>query len=650
MKQQQFLDVVEEEVARERFRDLVSQITRREEAVAVSAALGRVLAADVAAPIDVPGFDRSNVDGFAVRARDTYGAEETAPRFLTLRGESLAAGDDPSGLELGAGEALSIATGGVLPRGSDAVVMVEYTHAEDAVLEVQRAVAPGAHVAWAGTDLGAGELVLRRGELLSFRETGLLAALGLREVSVFARPRVVVLSTGDELKAPGAALRLGQIYDSNAPMICDAVTEAGGLAENRGIVPDDEEALRAEVRRALLGDAGADLLILSGGTSKGAGDLNARVVADLAEETPGSAGIVVHGVALKPGKPLCMAGLGGKPVVILPGFPTSAIFTFTEFVAPWIRELAGLPPSEQRAIEALAPLRIPSVSGRTQYSLVNLVQGAAGIAAYPLGSGSGSVSTFAKADGFVRIPSQQEFLEAGERVRVRLLGGATRPADLIAIGSHCLGLDRLLGRLAARGFRVKAIPIGSQGGLAAIGRGEGDLAATHLLDPESGLYNAAFLPAGARLFKGYRRRQGIVFRPGDPRFSGLEGPELLAALCVPGARMVNRNQGSGTRQLLDALLAGQRPPGYEVQARSHHSVAAAVVQGRADWGMTLESLALDSGLAFVFHTHEELDFAIREDRLEAPAVKALMDLVRSPEGAAIIRGAGFEPIVAAGPE
>lgn len=646
MRQEQFLDVVDERTARARFDAACAHLAPRDESVPLGAALGRVLADDVRARVDVPGFDRSDVDGFAVRAADTFGAEELAPvRFAVAQVRLPAGTAPPADFAVAPRTAVQIATGGVVPRGADAVVMVEHTRpAGDgpggAAIDVVHAVAPGAHVSHAGSDLGRGEIVLRRGTLLSSRETGMLAAVGVADVPVVARPRVAVLSTGDEIRAPGDALAPGQIHDSNQRILSDAVRELGCVADERGIRADDEASLAEEIG-ALVRGGRADVVLLSGGTSKGAGDLNYRVVARLAAEIPGSPGIVVHGVALKPGKPICMAVVGAVPVVILPGFPTSAIFTFHEFVAPLLRRLGVRREDPLALVEATLPMRVTSAVGRTDYQLVHLVEGARGLAAYPLGAESGSVSAFARADGFLRVPQDVEQVAEGTRVSVRLLARGARPADLVAIGSHCLGLDRLLGLVAARGFTVKAVAVGSQGGLAALARGEGDVAGTHLLDPATDVYNVAFLPPGVRLLEGWSRRQGLVFRRGDPRFDGLDLAAFTEAVRSSSARMVNRNAGSGTRVLLDGLLGGARPEGYHHQARSHHAVAAAVAQGRADWGMTLDVLAASHGLGFVFVREEEYDLAIPEARWDRPAVAALRGILASPEGAAELRDAGF---------
>ena len=488
--QQQFLDVIDRDEAEARFHAAIRLQPLGPEPVALAEALGRTLATDVIATVDVPSFDRSNYDGFAVRASDTTGAHEESPQPLQLLPEIIATAMQPK-TQLAAGQAVSIATGAMLPRGADAVVMVEHTDPADEGILVYRAVPPGNGIAFAGTDVAAGEIVLRQGDRLSSRETGVLAAIGVDELTVWARPRVGILSTGDEIIAPGTEMRPGMVYDSNARILADAVTELGGQPVPFGIVRDDVDEMRQRFQQAV---ATCDLILLSGGTSKGAGDLSYRVVQELQDP-----GIVAHGVALKPGKPICLAATQGKPVVVLPGFPTSAVFTFHEFVAPVIRTLAGLPQAARDTTTARMAVKVNSEIGRTEYLLVGLVQGPttapdeAELAAYPMGKGSGSVTTFSRADGFVTIDRHQEIVEADQLVEVQLLGSEHRIADLVVIGSHCVGLDYLLSQLQQQGIQTKFMAVGSSGGLAAAKRGECDVAGIHLLDAETNRYNLPFL-------------------------------------------------------------------------------------------------------------------------------------------------------------
>ncbi|MDH3684896.1 MAG: molybdopterin biosynthesis protein [Myxococcales bacterium] len=611
MRQQQFLEVLERDEAEARWHAVIQPAVLGAEGVALGDALGRVLAENVRAEVDVPGFDRSNMDGFAVRAEDTFGATEEEPIRLTLESETIATGIVPQ-QEVTPGCAMMIATGGMLPRGADAVVPVEVTDVAGRELTVRRAVVPGGAVSFAGTDMGQGETVLFRGTRLTSRETGVLAAIGRREVSVVRKPRVAILSTGDEIVQPGEAMRPGLVFDSNGRILADAVRELGGEPEFLGAFRDDVDALRNALQGAL---ASADLVLLSGGTSKGEGDLNGLVVGEL------DPGILVHGVALKPGKPICLAASGTLPVVVLPGFPTSAVFTFHEFVAPVIRQLAGLPPETRETATARLALRASSEKGRLEYLLVGLVRDLdGGLAAYPMGRGSGSVTSFSRADGFVRIDRNTEIVEANAPVDVTLIGRELVVADLVVIGSHCAGLDVLADALSTQGLHVKVLAVGSRGGLAAAERGECDVAPIHLLDLESASYNEPFLGEGQRLLRGYTRMQGVVTRPDERR----ETAELLAD---PALRMVNRNRGAGTRVLIDELLGDRRPPGWAYEPRSHYAVAAAVAQKRADWGVTIETVAREQGLRFRPLRAEHYDFAVPERRWDRPAVRALRALL-----------------------
>lgn len=638
-RQEQFLEVVSPEEARARFECRLDLHPLAVENVSLADALGRVLAHDVAAPIDTPPFDRSNVDGFAVSAADTVGASDASPRTLLLNPEVLTCGTAPS-LTVAPGTATAIATGGMLPRGADAVVMIEWTDLIEGergpAIELRRAVAPGQFISYAGSDIARGETLLRRGTRIGSREIGILAACGVASVEVVRRPKVAVLSTGDELTVPGKPLQPGAVYDSNGAIIAAAVAEAGGVPVSFGAFPDDEVALDKAVHRAL---ESCDMVVLSGGTSKGAGDLSHRIVSKLGEP-----GVLVHGVALKPGKPLCLAVVGRKPVVVLPGFPTSAIFTFHSFVAPVIRAYAGLPPEAAETIEATVPVRVPSELGRKEFVLVALVAGESGPVVFPIAKGSGAVTTFSESDGFVEVDALAGSLDAGTRVSVTLFGKSARVPDLVITGSHCVALDVVLGRLADQGFTVRRIAVGSQGGVAAARRGECDLAPVHLIDPASGRYNEHLLEPGLALVRGWERMQGIVHRPDDPRFVGKAAAEAVkAALADPACLMVNRNAGAGTRVLIEQLLEGRRPPGYGNQPRSHNAVAAAVAQGRADWGVAIRSVAELYGLGFLPLSPEHYDFLLVEARRERPAVQAFLEALREPAVREKISALGMRP-------
>jgi putative molybdopterin biosynthesis protein len=658
--QEQFLNVIDRDNAEARFRAALHLEPLGAEHVRLSDALGRVLADDVVSRVDVPSFDRSNFDGFAIRAADTFGATELVPRTVALVPGTIDAGMAAE-MEIQTGEAVMIATGGMVPRGADAILMIEHADlvlsdtrhlTPDTLLAVARSgvrlqqattpetllirkpVTPGFGISFAGTDIATGETVLRIGTVLTSRETGVLAAIGQSDVAVWRRPRVAIISTGNELIAVGETMQPPHVFDSNAQILADSVRELGGLPHSWGIVRDDADALRQTLHAAL---AESDLVLLSGGTSKGQGDLCYRVVAELTDP-----GIVAHGVALKPGKPICLAATAGKPVVILPGFPTSAIFTFHEFVAPVICLLGGRRLESQEPVPARLAVRVNSEIGRTEYLLVSLVRSDAGLVAYPMGKGSGSVTTFSRADGFVTIGRHTEIADAGEPVLVRPIGRGLAIADLVVIGSHCVGLDFLLSKLQQQGITSKLITVGSSAGLEAVRRGECDLAGIHLLDPATGKYNRPFLNDDMLLVEGYGRSQGIVYRRGDVRFEGRTIAEIVASVVrgspdpaqdqsghnlEPECAMINRNQGSGTRILIDRLLAGARPTGYAIQATNHNAVAAAVAQGRADWGLAIETVARTYNLGFLPYQDERYDFVIPKSRQARPAVQAFRELL-----------------------
>jgi putative molybdopterin biosynthesis protein len=632
--QDQFLKVLSRDEAIAAFVTALKPKPLGEERVALDKLGGRVLASDVHAAVDAPPFDRSVVDGFAVRAADLAAASAGAPVRLSLNTETIHCGHEPA-LTVAAGTATPIATGGPIPRGADAVVMIEQTEPEgDDAIMVTRAVSPGQNISYAGSDIARGQTLLHAGTVIGAREIGMLAAVGCASVAVWRRPRVAVLSTGDELVAPGHLLAPAKIYDSNGPIVAAALEENGCEAIRIGAIPDDAVLLDAAIRDA---HRTCDSVILSGGTSKGAGDLTYRIVATL-----GVPGIVTHGVALKPGKPLCLAVCGGKPVVVLPGFPTSAMFTFHDIVAPVLRTMAGLPARQETTVSARVPVRIPSELGRTEFVMVALAQDGTGYVAHPVGKGSGAVTAFSQADGFIAIDALADALPAETIADVRLFSAHVRVPDLVIMGSHCTGLDAVAGELMRKGITSRILALGSLGGLAALKRGECEVAPIHLMDPDSGAYNRPFLGEGLDLIPGWRRMQGLVYRYGDPRFDGRDpSSAIAAALADPACIMVNRNQGAGTRVLIDQMLKGARPAGYWNQPRSHNAVAASVAQGRADWGVAIQPVAEALGLGFIPVAEEHYDFAVAKTfNSGGPGRAFMLALAASTQR---LRQLGFEP-------
>ena len=655
---QHFLKVVSKEEAEGRWHAVIRPEPLGVEQVGVALAHGRVLADDATAAIDLPPFDRAVVDGFAVQARDTFDAEEGKPAQLALEPRALAAGDDARGVEIVPGRAVEIATGAPIPRGANAVVMVEVTErAGDRVL-IERGVTPGEGIQLAGSDVRRGEVLFKRGDRLGARETCVLAAEGVASVAVFRRPRVAVISTGDELIEPGAGpLQPGQIYDSNSRLVADLVREHGGEPTILPRARDRLDDLRAVLERA----REFDLVVLSGGTSKGAGDLTFRLLGELGEP-----GIVVHGVALKPGKPTVLAAWGRKPVVVLPGFPTSCAITFDVFVKPVLRVLAGLERDDARGTrEVRLALSAPAGQGRHEYVLVNLVASSetpGELLAYPLLKGSGSVASFAQADGFIEVPPGRDRAERGERFRATLLAPDRRPADLVLAASPDPGLDALV-KVAKEvaGVRLKVLSLSSRLAGEAVARGESDLA---LLPVVAGGDAKRALPLGATvsLVPAYARKQVLAARPGTLAALGDSPAAVLVAARERGLRLVSRHPGSVTRALLDSLLgdaarvAGKEAAAFRASfagvddlARSHEGAAAAVASGSADLCVCLEAVARAAGLEVLPVREEHVFLAVSRARQDDAKVRALLETLASePFRAALALRPGLAPLAGAG--
>ncbi|MEM3726231.1 MAG: molybdopterin biosynthesis protein [Candidatus Bathyarchaeia archaeon] len=606
------------------------------EAVPLTQAYGRVLAEDVQAQIDVPPFDRATMDGFAVHAEDTFGAEEEKPVILEIVGK-IGAGERPE-IDVEKGQAVEISTGAPIPKGANAVVMVEHTWQDGKTLRVFKPVSPGENIMASGSDIMAGELILRKGTVLTPREIGVLASIGVTEVKVFRKPTVAIISTGNEIVQPGKPLEYGKIYDINAYSIYASAIENGGQPVLLGIVKDEAELITRKLREGL---QKADMVITSGGTSAGVGDLLYQIIDNL-----GKPGILVHGVSVKPGKPLIIAVVDGKPLFGLPGYPTSALTIFQIFVMPVLREMAGLKPQlENVVIHAKTAEKIYLQEGRREYLPVNVILGEDGeCTAYPVLSGSGAITTLAEADGFIEIPENRTFLESGEIVMVKLFSSELKPADIMIIGSHCVGIDILLELLRREypNITSKVINVGSSGGLAAIRRGEADIAGVHLLDEETAEYNIPFLKRygvdeKAVLVRGYNRQQGLIVAKGNPK-----GITQLQDIIRNDVSFINRNTGSGTRILLDMslkMIAKERKvsfneiaakiKGYQFEAKSHTSVALAVLQGKADVGLGIKAVAERYGLDFIPIADEEYDFVIQKNRLQKQPIQGFLAMLRS---------------------
>jgi putative molybdopterin biosynthesis protein len=596
-------------------------------------AQGKVLAEDVRAPIDYPPFDRSTVDGYAVRSVDVAGASEVTPVSLRVTGK-VSVGSAPVG-EVRPGEAYEIATGAMIPRGADAVVMEEHVSRKGNLLTVYRSVAPSENISQAGSDVSAGDVVLRAGTLLTAREIAVLAGLGISRVRVYRPPRVSVFSTGVELTPPGAPLEPGHLYDVDGYVVTASLRELGVDAKFLGILPDNYEVMLNSVAKAL---EESDVVITTGSTSAGYGDMIYRVFRDLGAE------IIVHGLKARPGKPTAIAVKGRKILFGLPGFPLSAMMNLYTLVTPVVLRMMGLEPTREVVkVRARIPFRFQAGRGFAELIPVQLVQGLEGISAYPLMAGSGSIAGIGLSDGFIVAEESREYFDENEEVEVTLFSRSLRVPELNIIGSNCPGIEVVL-RVAGLSRSSRIISVGSMGGWLALRRGDADIAGTHLLDEKTLQYNVHMpkvvgLEGKVVIFRGYARRIGLLVRKGNPkRIRGFE--DMLRDDVV----IVNRNRGSGTRVLLDLrlreLLGGKRPEdsvkGYTYEVKTHTAVATAIIQGRADVGLSLEAVARMFDLDFIPVGEEIYDFAVRMERLEKPAVRRLLDALASREFAELL--------------
>lgn len=586
------------------------------ETVPVRASLARVLCAPVRAARSVPAYHAAAMDGLAVRARDTFGAQPDQPRVL-----------EPEAVR-------PVNTGEPLPDGFDAVVMIENAEEDAGGWAIRQAVFPWQHVRKAGEDIVRGEIVLPARHALTPFDQGVLLATGISEVEVFARPRLLILPTGDEVVTPEEApdeLRPGQILEVNGAMLVAMATECGAVAELVSPVSDDRAALRSAVETGL--DEGFDLVLVIAGSSAGALDFTPELLQELGE-------LFVHGVAVMPGKPTLLAVVRERPVIGIPGYPVSAVVCFRELVAPLIGALQGTFSSRPVDVTAVMARKLPSRLGLEEQ--VRVIAGRVGkrLVAIPLAGGAGVMTTLTRADGIVRIPPEVSGYSQGEEVKVELLVRKRSLEDkLLIIGSHDLTIDLLASLILEHSsgrVSISSSNVGSTGGLLALARGTAHVAGSHLLDTETGEYNHAyvrrFLPeVPVRLVTLVHRWQGFMVARGNPK-----GIHSVADLARPGTAFVNRQPGSGTRILFDferqkAAIDPATITGYVTEEHTHMSVAMAVASGRADAGLGIAAAAEALDLDFVAVARERYDLVIPAALFEDEKVQLLLEIVRSGE-------------------
>jgi molybdenum cofactor synthesis domain-containing protein len=616
---------------RRQFRDLAAPAEAREaiasldlspddEMVPLDDARGRVLAERIDAALDVPGFDRASVDGYAVRARDTFGADEADPAVLDRIG-TVHAGAEPD-VEVRAGTCAEISTGAVMPPGADAVVMVERTDEVEAGIAIRTSVAPGDRVMVAGADVAAGSRALGPGTLLTPREIGLLSALGVDQVPVRGKPTVGIVSTGDELVRPGGDLNsdAGQIYDVNSYTIAAGVEEAGGEATLYPHAGDDYD----EMERLLVEAAEeCDLVLSSGSTSASAVDVIYRVIEEEGE-------LLLHGVSVKPGKPMLIGrldearGASHSAYIGLPGYPVSALTIFRTFVAPAIRSAAGLPAPQTATVEGRMAVQERYSEGRTRLMPVGLVDPAADgdTLVYPVDKGSGATTSLVEADGVVEVDADTEYLAEGEAVTVQLFSPDVRAPTLFGVGEDDPALSRLLDGVE----RPRYLDAGSRQGRRRLRDGVPDVAVVS---------GPADREVDAVDIGGWRREWGLVVPAGNP-----ESIEGLADLIDRDLRVINRSTYAGLRASLEAALdalAADRGvdrrdltdaiDGYGLTVKGFESPARKVLAGAADAGLGLRATADALDCGFVSLGTESVRVLANPDRVDKPGVDSLRSVL-----------------------
>ena len=611
------------------------------EEVQLESALGRVTAEPIWANLSSPHYHAAAMDGYAVQAANTHGASDRAP--VTLR-----IGPD----------AIYVDTGEPMPDWADAVMPIENVETiEETVggpkdaIRIRTALAPWTHVRSMGEDMVATELVLPAGHTLRPIDLGVIAGSGHNTVRVWRRPRVAIIPTGTELVPPGTPVHAGEIIEYNSLILSAQVESWGGMATRFPIIPDDFERIQQTIIEAATQH---DLVLVNAGSSAGSEDFTANVVQQLGK-------LLVHGVAVRPGHPVILGMISRPsanfkdsnqedtslgvdrvlsaqvPVIGVPGYPVSAALTGEIFVEPILSRWLGRPPLEPLTIEATFTRKVHSSLGDDEFLRVTVGRVSERLIAAPLPRGAGVITSMVRADGIVLIPAGVQGLQAGESVSVRLYRSlAEIEHTILALGSHDLTIDLMAQYLSIKGTRLSSANLGSLGGLVALHRREAHLAGSHLLDPESGEYNLAYiekyLPDVPVVVMGYvTREQGLILPPGNPM--NLTG---LADLTRSEIAFVNRQRGAGTRLLLDYHLEqiGVEPEaiaGYEREEYTHLNVAAAIASGLANCGLGIRAAAVALGLDFIPLFDERYDLVIPLEHYHHPKLKPLLEILEDTE-------------------
>ena len=589
---------------------LGAHFTRDKELIEVACSLDRITAEAVFAQNNSPLYDSAAMDGVAVISAHTHGASESSPMILN-RDEDF----------------IPVDTGDPIRLPFDAVIMAEDIHEiDDRRVKIHAAAAPWQNSRPVGEDIVQGEMILPGLHRIRPIDIGVLLSSGITMIAVLKRPTVAIIPTGDEMIEPGDEIKDGVIIESNSRMLEAMVRQGGGLPTRFAAIPDQYDLMKDLVVDAT---QGFDVVLVCSGTSAGREDYTVHVLRELGE-------VVVHGVAMKPGKPVVLAVVNGKPVIGVPGYPVSAYLAYNSFVAPLLTTCSGLPEAGEPVIRASLTRRLVSSLKHREYVRVKVGRIGEKLVATPLARGAGAAMSLVRADGFCIIEQDDEGVEAGAEVSVVLCRDLdSLEHTVVSIGSHDLILDIIADLMPSLfpGTYLSSTHVGSMGGLLALKNGEAHIAPIHLLDGDTGAYNIPvvkklFIDRPMALIKGVGRVQGLMVQPDNPL--GIVGIEDL-----PRCRYINRQRGAGTRLLLDHKLktAGIDPlgiAGYGREAATHMAVAAAVQSGSADAGMGVLSAAQAMGLGFIPVGEEEYDFAIPADFLGLAHVMFFIETLKNP--------------------
>ena len=581
------------------------------ETIRVIDSLGRITAKAVIAKISSPFYHSSAMDGYAVRHAETFGASERTPERLKI-GE----------------QAVYVDTGDPMPEGFNAVIMIEDVNIvdeNDENIEIISPATPWQHVRVIGDDIVATELILPENHRIRPVDIGAMLAGGHMEVAVRKKPKTVIIPTGTEIVEPGTDLKKGDIIEYNSRILAGLVSEWGGDPVRFRIIPDKIE----ELKKAILDACGmGDLIVINAGASAGSEDFTVSAIKELGE-------VILHGVSIKPGKPVILGLVRGKPVLGIPGYPVSAYITFNLFAKPVIYKWQGLEIEEPEILRAKISRQVASTLGQEEFLRVKVGKVGDNFIATPVSRGAGILMSLVRADGFVRIPAMSEGIGAGTEINVELMRSKGDIENtIVCIGSHDNALDLLANILKKRYpiFSISSAHVGSMGGLIALKKGEAHIAGTHLLDDETGEYNVSFIKRllpdkNILLINLVYREQGLLVPKGNPK--NIKGFEDLTRTDVV---FVNRQAGAGTRLLTDKCLrelgiSPQDVKGYEREEYTHMGVASAVLTGVADTGLAILASARALNLDFIPVAKERYDLAIPHEFFETEMLQNLIKII-----------------------